>query len=166
MAEGIDVSNGVSGNADDKLVGTWKLVSASSTTSSGERGETPYGPNPVGYLTYTGDGRVTAMISYGGRKSLSFGGGKLEEQAEAFKTFLAYGGWYTLSGDKVIHHIEISSIPNYVGKDLVRSVKFQGDQIVLVTPPTPVNGRNQTVELIWQRLRVGEPVASEPMARP
>jgi hypothetical protein len=109
----------------------------------------------VGFLTYTQDGRVTALISYGGRKSLSFGGGTLEEQAEAFKTFLAYAGRYTLGGDKVTHHIEISSIQNYVGKDLVRNIKFQGDQLILVTPPTPVNGKIQTVNLLWQRLRVG-----------
>src|SRR5579863_2209871 len=166
MAEVRDVSNVGSGNTDDKLVGTWKLLSASSTTSGGERGDTPYGPNPVGLLTYTGDGRVTAMISYGGRKSLSFGGGTVEEQAEAFKTFLAYAGRYTLSGDKVTHHIEVSSIPNYMGKDLVRRIEFEGDQIVLVTPPTPVNGKIQTVKLIWQRLPVGAPAASHPMARP
>jgi len=146
---------GVSGHTNDKLVGTWKLVSAGSTTSAGERSETPYGPSPVGFLTYTQDGRVTALISYGGRKSLSFGGGTLEEQAEAFKTFLAYAGRYTLGGDKVTHHIEISSIQNYVGKDLVRNIKFQGDQLILVTPPTPVNGKIQTVKLIWQRLPVG-----------
>ena len=155
MAEFIAFAAGVFGSTDDKLLGTWKLVSASSTTSSGERSETPYGPNPVGFLTYTTDGRVTAMISNTGRTSLSIGGGTLEEQAEAFKTFLAYAGRYTLSGDKVTHYIEISSIQNYVGKDLVRSVKFQGDQIILVTLPTPVNRKIQTVELIWQRLSVG-----------
>jgi hypothetical protein len=158
MAEFIAFSAGVLGRTDDKLVGTWKLVSASSTSSTGERSETPYGPSPVGFLTYTGDGRVTALISYGGRKPLSGGGGTvapLEEQAEAFKTFLAYAGRYTLSGDKVTHYIEISSIQNYVNRDLVRSVKFQGDRIILVTPPTSVNGKIQTVELIWQRLSVG-----------
>jgi hypothetical protein len=157
MAEFIVFSAGVLGRTNDKLVGTWKLVSASSTSSAGERSETPYGPSPVGFLTYTGDGRVTALISYGGRKPLSVGGtsAPLEEQAEAFKTFLAYAGRYTLSGDKVTHHIEISSIQNYVNRDLVRSVKFQDDRIILVTPPTPVNGIIQTVELIWQRLSVG-----------
>ena len=93
-----------------------------------------------------------ALISYGGRKTLSVGASP-EEQAEAFKTFLAYTGRYALSGDKVTHHIEISSIQNYVGKDLVRSVKFQGDQITLLTPPTLVNGKIQTIELVWQRLR-------------
>jgi len=146
---------GVIGKGSDKLVGTWKLVSASSTTSNGDESGTPYGASPAGLLTYTADGRVTALISYDGRKPLSFGGGTLEEQAEAFKTFLSYAGWYTLKGDKVTHHIEISSIQNYVGKDLVRSVKFHGDQIVLVTPPTPVNGKIQSVELTWQRVPAG-----------
>jgi hypothetical protein len=109
----------------------------------------------VGFLTYTAEGRVTALISHGERESLAFGGGTQEEQAEAFKTFLAYAGRYKLSGDQVIHHVEISSIPNYVDKDLVRRVKFEGDRIVLVTPPTRLNGKLQTVELIWQRLPVG-----------
>ena len=76
------------------------------------------------------------------------------EQAEAFKTFLAYAGRYTLNGHEVIHSVEISSIQSYVGKDLVRSVKFQGDQIILVTPPTPVKGKIQTFELIWRRVSV------------
>jgi hypothetical protein len=144
-------------NTKDQLVGTWRLVSASSTSSTGGRNETPYGPGPSGLLTYSEDGRVTALISYGGRKALSVGGGPsaLEEQAEAFKTFLAYAGRYTLNGEKVTHQIEISSIQNYVGKDLVRRIKFQDDQIILITPPTPVNGKIQTVELIWQRLPVG-----------
>lgn len=142
-----------SARAHDKLVGTWKLVSASSTSKTGERSETPYGPNPAGLLTYTEDGRVSAMISHGGRKPLSVGGGTTDEQAEGFKTFLAYAGRYTLSGDKVTHYVEVSSIQNYVGKDLVRTVTFLGDQIVLLTPPTRINGKVQTVELIWQRVR-------------
>jgi hypothetical protein len=158
MAEFIAFAVGIFGSANDKLVGTWNLVAASSTTSNGERSETPYGLGPVGFLTYTEDGRVTALISYGGRKSLSVGGGTvapLEEQAEAFRTFLAYAGRYALRGDKVTHSIEISSIENYVGKNLVRSIRFEGDRIILVTPPTPVNGKIQTVELIWQRLSAG-----------
>jgi len=133
------------------LVGTWKLVSASSTTSAGERSETPYGQSPVGFLTYTADGRITAMISYDGRKSLT-SGGTVEEQAEAFKTFLAYAGRYTRSGDTITHSVEISSIQAYVGKDLIRTVTFHGDQITLVTPPTPMNGKIRTFELIWERL--------------
>jgi hypothetical protein len=135
---------------DEKIVGTWKLVSASSTTPNGDRNETPYGINPQGFLSYGEDGRVTVIISYGGRKPLSVGAGK-EEQAEAFKTFLAYAGRYTLSGDSITHHIEVSSIENYVNKDLNRSFRLENDQLILVTPPALVNGKIQTVELIWER---------------
>lgn len=141
-------------STNDKLVGSWKLVSASSTTSKGERNDTPYGLNPAGVLTYSEDGRVTSLISYGERRLLSISS-RTEEQAEAFNTFLAYSGRYTLGDDKVTHHIEISSIQNYVGKDLVRNIRLEGDQIVLITPPTMVNGKIQSVELTWQRLPVG-----------
>src|SRR5271163_5211899 len=135
---------------NDKLLGTWKLVSASSTTSTGEPSEAPYGSGPTGVLSYGRDGRMTSLISYGGRKPLSFGGGTRapqEEQAEAFNTFLAYAGRYTLSDDQVTHHVEISSIQNYANKDMVRSIKFEGDRITLTTPPMAVNGKIQTVEL-------------------
>jgi Lipocalin-like domain len=94
------------------------------------------------------------MISHGGRKRLPVAAGT-EEQAEGFNTFLAYAGRYTLTGDEVVHHVDISSIQNYVGKDLVRTVKFQGDQITLVTPPTRLDGKTQIIELIWRRLPVG-----------
>lgn len=142
-------------NLNDKLVGTWKLVSASSRGASGEQNEPPYGLNPAGVLTYTEDGRVSAMISYDGRKPLSAGAKpptSLEEQAEAFRTFLAYGGRYRLNGDKVIHSIEISSVQNYVNRELVRTLKFQSDEIVLMTPRAMVNGKMQSIELVWRRI--------------
>jgi hypothetical protein len=139
----------------DRLIGTWKLVSVSSSTASGERNDTPFGPSPAGFLTYTHDGRMTAIISYGGRKRLSSSDSRsapAEEQAEAFRTFVAYAGRYTLIDAKVIHHVEISSIQNWVDTDLIRSIKFGGDRIVLIAPPTPAGGKIQTFELIWQRL--------------
>lgn len=139
----------------DQLIGSWKLVSASSTLGNGEVNATPYGENPAGVLTYTPDGRVSALISYGGRRPLSIGGGKADEQAEAFRTFLGYAGTFSVDGEKVTHRIEVSSIQNYVGKDLVRTVAQQGTRMVLTTPPTPVNGKAQTIELTWERLTDG-----------
>jgi hypothetical protein len=135
----------------EPLVGTWKLVAASSRTRSGERIESPYGAEPVGVLTYTPEGRVTSLISYGGRQPLSMNAGA-QEQAQAFNSFLGYTGRYSLTGDKVTHHIEISSIQNYVGKDLVRGIRFEGNRISLVTPPTMVNGKFQSIELTWERI--------------
>jgi len=48
----------------EKLVGTWKLVSASISTASGERNDGPFGPSPTGFLTYTREGRMSAIISF------------------------------------------------------------------------------------------------------
>jgi hypothetical protein len=98
---------------------------------------------------------MSAMISHGGRKPLSVGDWSLagaEEKAEAFGTFAAYAGRYTLKEDRVIHHVEISSLQNWVNTDLVRLIQFQGDRIVLRTPPTTSNGKIQTWELVWERV--------------
>lgn len=77
----------------------------------------------------------------------------MEQQAEAFQSCLAYAGSYSLNGDKVTHHVEVCSIQNYVNRDLVRDLKFEGDRLVLVTPPTSVNGKIQSIELTWQRVQ-------------
>ncbi len=134
----------------DRLVGTWSLVRATSTTAAGDRNQNPYGASPSGLLTYSASGRVMALISFGGRKPLSVRA-KAEEKADAFDTFLAYAGRYSLLGNRVTHHVEVSSIQNYVNRDLVRTVTFENDRMTLVTPPTPVNGKVQTLELTWQR---------------
>lgn len=151
----MSIGAGQSGSGKQLVVGTWKLFSAWSKTVDGGTSEPTYGADPTGLLTYTPDGRVSVLISHGGRKSLSIRGGKLEEQAEAFNTFLAYAGRYTLAGDNIIHHVEVSSIQNYVGKDLVRTVTFEDDRMTLVTPPTAVNGKAQVIRLTWQRLPGG-----------
>jgi hypothetical protein len=51
----------------------------------------------------------------------------------------------------VTHHIEVSSVQNWVGTDLVRTLEVNGDRLVLKTPPSRLGGRLQIVELTWQR---------------
>ena len=151
-----DTSEGAVAQPSETLAGTWKLVSASASTASGERSDGPFGSSPTGILIYTREGRMAGMISNSGRKPLSADPflAPVEERAEAFTTFLAYAGKYTLAGDKIIHHVEISSLQNLVGTDLVRFIKFQGDRIILVTPPKSVNEKTQTHELVWERVPV------------
>jgi len=137
------------------ILGTWKLVSASSCTDSGDRNDAPFGREPAGFLTYTQDGRMSAMISFGGRKPLSSSdsdAAPIDEQAEAFKTFLAYAGRFTLNSEKIIHHVEISSIQAWVGTDLTRTIKLQGERIVLAAPPVLSGGKVRGFELVWQRV--------------
>jgi len=98
---------------------------------------------------------MTAIISFSGRKPLSKAdlfSAPAEERAEAFATFFAYAGRYSLSGDKVTHHVEISSVENLVNTDLVRFIKFEDGRIRLRTPPAPIGGTTQTFELVWERV--------------
>lgn len=98
---------------------------------------------------------MMAIVSYGGRQNLSVSDPAVvpvEEQAEAFQTFVAYAGRYTLNGDNITHHVEIASIQNWAKTDLVRGIRFEGARMVLTAPPTPLRGQLQTFELVWLRL--------------
>jgi hypothetical protein len=141
------------------LVGTWKLVAASNVTDKGVVHEEAYGRNPIGFLTYTADGRMMALITDGGRKRLSkfWRVAPTEEKAEAFSTSLAYAGTFTVSGDIVTHHVQASSDPNRVNTDLVRIVvKIEGNRVTLrTTTPSVWDGGVQVAyqELVWDRMK-------------
>jgi Lipocalin-like domain len=147
--------NGLAQSKAD-LVGTWKLISATDITDKGQVIENAYGLNPTGFLTYAADGRMMAIVTNGGRKPLSVLdriSAPAKERAEAFATMVAYGGRYTLSGDKVIHQVEISSVQNNVGTDLVRTiVKVEGRRVTLRTPSFLRAGQQITEELVWERM--------------
>ena len=142
--------------AQNKLVGTWKLVSAVSKTEQGKVNNTAYGEHPKGFSTYTSEGRMSVVLTEDGRKPLSVNdrvAAPAEERAQAFSTLNAYAGTYTLSGDRVVHHVEVASIPNWVNTDQVRTVKFNGNRVTFVTPPISRSGVTKIFELTWERLK-------------
>src|SRR5882757_4234277 len=126
------LASAVFAQPNDTLVGTWRLLSAVDKTEAGQVHENPFGQNPVGFLTYTAEGRVMAIITYGGRKQLSVNdrvSAPTEERGEAFATMFAYAGHYKIEGDRVTHHVEAASVQNWVNTDLVRTVKLDGNRL-------------------------------------
>ena len=140
------------------LVGSWKLISASATNAAGVVNNTPYGANVTGALIYTADGRVTALLSYGDRKPLS-GSDRLTapvaERADAYATFFAYSGRYSVTADRVTHHVDIASYPNWVNTDLIRTFVLEGNRLTLRTPPLSVGGTMTASDLIWEKMSPG-----------
>jgi hypothetical protein len=137
------------------ILGTWKLISASSSTSDGERNDAAFGVGPTGFVTYNPDGRMSVLISHGGRKLLAASAANpptAEAIAGSFSTFIAYAGRYTLKSEEVIHHVEISLIQDWVGTDQTRRIKIEGDRLLLATPPMSTGGKIIAIEVIWQRL--------------
>ncbi len=104
---------------------------------------------------------MMAIISNARRRPLStidYVAAPVEERAEAFATFAAYAGTFTLEGNPVTHHVQISSVQNRVGTDLVRTiVKLEGDQLILRAPPIPRGGALVATVLVWQRWKAEPP---------
>ncbi len=82
--------------------------------------------------------------------------GTAEERASAAASYIAYAGRFTLYPDRVVHHVELSLFPNWVGPqgealDQVRYWSFEGDILSLRTPPIPT-GENEFVGTLRWRL--------------
>jgi hypothetical protein len=144
------------------LIGIWKLISATAIHADGTATPHVYGTHPIGYITYTLDGHMMVMFSKSDRPPLShevqsplspeLQSLPVEELAQAFTTFNAYAGTYTLSGNTVTHQLEIASIPNRVGTTLVRTFTLSENRVTLSTPPVLSDGVEKVFELVWERI--------------
>jgi hypothetical protein len=108
-----------------------------------------------GFLTYSGDGRMSVVIASSGRQPLSVAdpvAAPAAERAEGFATFDAYAGRYTFDGDRVTHHVEVSSFQNWAGTDQIRLARLQGNRLTLKSPPIAVDGEQLVAELVWEQL--------------
>jgi hypothetical protein len=140
----------------DSAVGTWKLVSVTAKTDKGDVDKAVLGEHPSGLLTYTANGRMMAIISDDGRKPLSVAdrvAAPAEERAQAYSTFMAYAGSYTFTCDRVVHHIEVASLQNWVNTDQTRSATLQGDRMLVRNTPQLRGGVTVNIESVWERLK-------------
>jgi hypothetical protein len=140
--------------ASNPLIGTWRLVAWENRSVDGQISY-PLGKDAVGYIMYNQDGYMFAAIM--GPNRLKFAAddllsGTTEEEAEAEETYVSYCGRYEFQGDTVVHHVELSLFPNWVGGDQERLVEFRGNRLTLSTRPILLRGLQQTAHLIWERV--------------
>lgn len=155
MTEATPPSNG--------LVGSWRLVDW--TVTVGERTRRPWGGTADGLLTYTDDGRMWAALMATDRPEMptrTLSAAPPTMRAAAASGFVMYAGSYSLDGEDVIHHVEISLLPNYVGNDERRHVEWidtdNGVDLQLTTPPIATDAGRVAVErLRWTRVEGARP---------
>ena len=138
----------------DSLVGTWRLVSFQVQDAEGVIAY-PFGRDAEGFITYTDDGRMAVHFGAANRAHLAepdWLAGADADIAAAARDYFAYCGAYEVHDDMVVHRVESSLIPNWIGGEQMRRVALNGDTVTLSTPPTSVGGRQQVATLVWQRV--------------
>ena len=120
-------ASATSGATESLFVGVWELVSVRAVASDGSVDNAPYGPNPLGYITYTAGGYMNVLFSFGNRPHINgtWRTAPASERAEAFATVLGYAGTYSVEDTTMTHHITVSTDPNRVGPVLIANSKLE-----------------------------------------
>lgn len=143
-------------NSDDPaaaLVGLWKLQEAFLVDAEDRKLGPAFGKRPVGYINYMPNGMMMTVVADADRPNLSADrlAAPVEERAAAFSGVSAYAGTWAFDGQAVVHTIEVSSLPNWVGTDVVRYVEVDGDTAIYRTAPQVLNGVSSVVRLVWAK---------------
>lgn len=82
-------------------------------------------------------------------------GAEPDEIVAAWMGFISYAGRYEVDPRQrlVTHHLDICSFPNWVGTEQRRFYEFDGDLLLLSTPPISLAGESTVSTLVWEPLK-------------
>jgi hypothetical protein len=143
--------------ADDdvakKLHGVWRLTSLKLQVVGDDlQARDVFGSNPKGYLIFTKEGRMTAVVSAADRKPPA----NDADNIALMKSFLAYTGKYTIDGDKWTTKVDVSWNEVYSTQDQVQFFKVEGDRLAVRTAERESGvfpGKKVVASLTWERER-------------
>src|SRR5262249_53954210 len=108
-----------------RLIGTWRLVAVVNEDVATGKKTDYFGPNPEGYINCGPDGRMIVINARSDRKKPKGASPTAEEAADLFKSVLAYAGTYSIAGNEVTHHVDISWNESWTGTHQSRLAKFE-----------------------------------------
>jgi hypothetical protein len=134
----------------DKVVGIWKLVSVLYEDVQTKERWPVLGEHPRGRQIATADGRWLALVTAESRPIPKTD----EDRAKALRTMIAYTGRYTADGEKIVTKVEAAWNEAWVGTEQVRFYRFEGDRLLIESPPQPhpnLDGRMVKIIVVWER---------------
>ena len=140
---------------ENPLLGTWKLKSyVREVAATGER-YNERGEHPNGYLSYSADGRMYAIITWDNRSPPADVVPTDAERIKLYGSVIAYAGTYTWDAEKVVHHVDISWNQNWTGTDQVRFYKLDGNTLTITSALAKnfTDGRAGRSILVWEKLK-------------
>jgi hypothetical protein len=149
--QGTDMSND---QTRQHLLGTWKLVAAvREDIPSGTKTDL-LGANPTGYINYAPDGRMM-VLNVGSARRKPAGANATPAEAEAlFRSMTSYAGTYSVDGNEITHHVDVSWNESWTGTRQKRFARFEGDRVYLSTPPSPdpLTGTMSVRTMTWEKV--------------
>ena len=78
-----------------------------------------------------------------------------EEKVALFDTMVAYSATYTVEQDSVIHHVDAAWNPTWIGSNLVRPFKLDGDRLLISGAPSKdhITGEDVVYRIVFERVK-------------
>lgn len=118
-----------SADADDKLVGSWKMVAFKVQANDSGEIKDALGPRPQGRMILTASGFITNYRVADGRKPARTDA----ERAELLRTMAAWTGRYRVEGNKLIVKTESAWNEEGTGSEHPRTYLLEGNKLTLTT---------------------------------
>lgn len=129
-------------SSSSPLIGSWRLISFELRDDAGTVSH-PWGRAVSGITTFTAYGYLSEQFGSAHRPDLTHDDWVSASASEidlAARHYFAYAGTYEIDGQAVIYRLEVSLMPNWVGKTERRFWSVTDDLLTITTPP-----------LVWQR---------------
>lgn len=138
----------------EQLVGSWMIVSATTTRSDGSKVDT-FGTNPKGLQIFEKDGRTSAIITASNLPKFTSGNratGTADENKAVVQGSVAFFGPYSVNeiDHSFTFQVEGSTFPNWGGGTQKRLIAISGDELTITIPAGSGGG---TGESRWKRMK-------------
>ena len=146
--------------------GTWRLLSMQTRFADG-RTIAPYGESPLGFITYTDQGHMHAILMHAERESISMSIEAFSRRSKASQALYllthpgiigrtmnaalrstAYSGSWEVSGKQVVHKVQAATLPEWIGSVLERTFHFEGNCLRL----SAHYASGDIIDLLWERI--------------
>ena len=137
------------------IVGTWKLKRYWSQYDGGET-LYPLGADAQGYITYTAQGFMSGTMQRAAPPNFAVADrlhATPAEKARAFDDYVTYCGRWEADGEDMIHHIELSLLPNWIGESQRRHARWHGPDRVDLVGEWKIGARIRSAVVEWERAR-------------
>jgi hypothetical protein len=122
------------------IVGDWRLVGETVIDAAGQALPPFYGPEPLGFASFTPAGRMIVALSDG-----------RSGPVDGPRSYLSYCGAYTFDGTQLVTLVDGASVPQFMESPQIRNARFEGDRLILrIAGSREIKGVVR--ELIWRRI--------------